>query len=344
MITEGHDLFHQEKEDIIDAALKTNPYQHIDDTSCRVKGKNHYTHILCSPLFTAFFTRPHKDRLTILEILCRNKLMFDLNQEAYDLMREFGLSEKRLTELKLIAGNASLTRTEIDVLLMSLFPDPTNFLTSRRTIREASAIAYYRRTDHAIIHLMCDDAPQFNKIARHQSLCWIHAGRHFKKLTPLYTIHQSELDIFIAKFWDFYHELLDYQKKPSTEVARKLSDKFDKLFSTETCYIALNDRLAKTLCKKEALLLSLDFPFLPLHNNPAELGARVQARMRDINLHTMSENGTKAKDTFATIVQTARKLGVNLFNYIYDRVTEKFEMPSLADLIVERSRGLSNTA
>ena len=78
------------------------------------------------------------------------------------------------------------------------------------------------------------------------------------------------------------------------------------------------------------------YTFLPLHNNPAELGARAQARMRDINLQTVSENGTKTKDTFATIVQTARKHSVNIYNYVYDRVTKKFEMPSLANLIANK--------
>ena len=209
---------------------------------------------------------------------------------------------------------------------------------------EASAITYYRSTDHAIKHLMCDDAPQFKKIALYHSLCWVHEGRHFKKLIPLYTAHQDALDKFIEHFWDFYHALLDYQKNPLPEVALKLSEKFDEIFSTETCYIALNDRIVKTLSKKESLLLVLQFPFLPLHNNPAELGARVQARMRDINLHTISENGTKAKDTFATIVQTAKKLGVNIYNYFYDRVAEKFEMKALSDLIIEKSTGVFNTA
>ena len=75
-----------------------------------------------------------------------------------------------------------------------------------------------------------------------------------------------------------------------------------------------------------------------LHNNPAELGVRAQARMRDINFHTMSENGTKAKDTFSTIVQTARKLGVNIYQYIYDRMSQEYKMPSLASIITDRSK------
>ena len=89
--------------------------------------------------------------------------------------------------------------------------------------------------------------------------------------------------------------------------------------------------------KKESLLLVLVFPFLPLQNNPAELGAHVQTRMRDINLQTVGENGTKTKDTFTTIVQTSKKLGVNIYDYIYDRISQKFAMTSLANLINEKS-------
>ena len=74
-----------------------------------------------------------------------------------------------------------------------------------------------------------------------------------------------------------------------------------------------------------------------MHNNSAELGARVQARVRDINLQTITENGTRSKDTFLTIVQTAKKLGVNIYDYIYDRISKKFERPSLATLILEQS-------
>ena len=56
---------------------------------------------------------------------------------------------------------------------------------------------------------------------------------------------------------------------------------------------------------------------------------------------TVSQNGTKSKDTFATIVQTARKLKVNVYQYIYDRVTKKFEMPSLAELILLKAQAPS---
>jgi len=85
--------------------------------------------------------------------------------------------------------------------------------------------------------------------------------------------------------------------------------------------------------------LVLKYPELPLHNNASELGARVQARARDISFHTMSEDGTKIKDTFMTISQTAKKLGVRTYDYIRDRVSGELKLPSLAKLINEKSQG-----
>ena len=38
-----------------------------------------------------------------------------------------------------------------------------------------------------------------------------------------------------------------------------------------------------------------------------------------------------------TIVQTAKKLGVSAYDYIFDRVNNAFEMISLAELIREKS-------
>ena len=110
------------------------------------------------------------------------------------------------------------------------------------------------------------------------------------------------------------------------------------MFSTTTGYDLLDERIALTKDKKEALLLPLRFPFLPLHNNDSESGAQHQARLRDIHLQTRNEKGTRAKDTFATIVKTARKLQVNVYNYFYDRITQSFSMPSLAHLILEKCK------
>ncbi|BCA96494.1 hypothetical protein TUM19329_28550 [Legionella antarctica] len=338
MLTEGNDIFHQEKEDIVDAGSNAGLYQQMDDTGSRVNGKNHYTHVLCNDFFTAYFTRRKKDRLTLLELLCRDQLKFMFNQEAYELMDEFGLAKKWLDQIKPMLHAQPLTRESIDSLMGTLFPNPKKHSTNRRIILESAALAYYQHSKYFIHYLMTDDAPQFNKLALHHALCWIHEGRHYKKLTPFSDMNQNILAVFLEQLWDFYHALLTYKTAPSQSMAQQLSMQFDTLFATTTGYDVLDQRIAKTRAKKQALLLVLDHPFLPLHNNASELGTRFQARIRDINLQTVSQNGTKSKDTFATIVQTARKLKVNVYQYIYDRVTKKFEMPSLAELILLKVR------
>ena len=202
MLTEGHDVFHQEKEDIIDAGLQSTTYQHIDDTTSKVAGKSYYTHILCNPYYTAFFTLPGKDRLTLLSMLCREELRFTINKTAYKLMTELGMSEKRLKELQsLLPNDVILTRDEIDAVLQTMFPKSHKNGTSRKHILEATAIVYYQGTALAIKQLVADDAPQFNLISEHKSACWVHDGRHYNKLNPIIPAHRDILDpIFPRNF------------------------------------------------------------------------------------------------------------------------------------------------
>ncbi|HIC92484.1 MAG TPA: hypothetical protein EYP21_10610, partial [Syntrophaceae bacterium] len=166
-----------------------------------------------------------------------------------------------------------------------------------------------------------------------QALCWVHNGRPYKKLHPVVPLHSEKLEMFRSLYWDYYRKLAQFKENPTQEEMEALSAEFDVLFSMKTGYLALDERIAKTRDKNSELLMVLKYPELPLHNNDAELGARAQVRKRDVSLHTMTEDGTKANDTFLTIVQTAKKLGVSAYEYIYDRVSKRFRLPSLAELI-----------
>ncbi len=226
--TKGYTDFHQEKSEIVEAGLASTTYQQIDDTSARVNGENHYTHIICNAFCSVYFTTPHKDRLTVLDVF-RNfaPRQFLYNAQAINLLKGFQLSNK---------------------------------------IRQA--------VDQRLDKGACFDEGTLNAL----------------------------LDTL----------------KPGPQ---------------------LDERISKTRAKREALLLVLDYPELPLHNNASELAARVQARERDVSLHTLSQAGTKAKDTFMTISQTAKKLGVKTYDYIRDRVSGEHKLPSLAQLIREKSSG-----
>ncbi len=56
--------------------------------------------------------------------------------------------------------------------------------------------------------LICDDAPQFKDITPLLELCWIHEGRHYKKLNPLIASNQAKVDFFLKNFWGYYRKLL----------------------------------------------------------------------------------------------------------------------------------------
>jgi hypothetical protein len=341
--TKGYTDFHQEKMAIFEAGLLSTPYQQIDDTGARVKGQNHYTQIICNPFYCAYFTTPRKDRLTVLDVL-RNLAPreFLYNSEAISLLASFRLAKKirRAIDQQLETDTRYDEKT-LDSLLDIIKPGPQQ----RTRIMEACAIAAYReqKAKPVIKILMCDDAPQFKLLTEELTLCWIHDGRHYKKLNPVIPLHETLRDEFLTQYWLYYHKLLEYKEAPDPNRAVALAQQFDELFVTQTGCQQLDERIAKTYAKRKELLLVLKYPELPLHNNASELGARVQARARDISLHTMSEEGTKIKDTFMTISQTAKKLGVRTYDYIRDRVSGELKLPSMAQLIREKSQGSFET-
>ena len=185
--------------------------------------------------------------------------------------------------------------------------------------------------------LVCDDAPQFKLLTENLALCWIHEGRHYKKMDPFVPCHQKILDKFLEEFWNYYRELLAYRDSPSEETAEKLRSEFWKLFGTQTGYQQLDIRKSLTAAKLSELLLVLEHPELPLHNNPAELAARTMVQRRNISYATQTDEGTKAWDTFMSLVATTRKLGISFFEYMGDRISQAQIIPSLATIIREKS-------
>ena len=99
--------------------------------------------------------------------------------------------------------------------------------------------------------------------------------------------------------------------------------------------------MAPTREKKPELLLALEHPELPLHNNPAELGARQRVRKRDVSFGPRSPAGSAAWDTFMTLAATTRKLGLDFAAYLHDRFTQAGQIPPLADLITARAPQLA---
>ena len=337
LLTEGRAAFSDEAREVLRAGLASSGYQHLDDTSTRVNGEAQYCQILCNELYTAYQTRPGKDRRTIIEVLRGGRpRAYRFDREADRHLAWLGLSAAAQAQLVAIPREQTLD----EATLTAVLADPSLNLGPRQQeqVREALALAaYLADPDWPVVRtLVCDDAPQFRAITENLALCWIHEGRHFKKLTPYLPQHQAALADILDRFWTYYRDLLAYREQPTAAERTRLDARFDDLFGTVTGYHDLDRRLALTRDKKPDLLLVLDHPELPLHNNPAELGARQRVRKRDVSFGPRSPAGSAAWDTFMTLAATTRKLGVDFAAYLRDRFTQAGQVPPLADLIAAR--------
>jgi Transposase IS66 family len=209
----------------------------------------------------------------------------------------------------------------------------------RTRILESAAITFYQQQlDWPVVQtLVSDDAPQFKLLTETLALCWVHEGRHYKKLTPVVVAHQRLLEEFLDDFWEYYRTLLDYREAPSPAAAQQLRAEFAILFGSVSGYQQLDERKRLTAAKASELLLVLAHPELPLHNNPAELAARTMVQRRNISYATQTPEGTKAWDIFMSLVDTTRKLGISFFHYVSDRITQTNIIPPLADTIREQA-------
>jgi hypothetical protein len=345
LLIKDHAVFHAEKDALYQAGLASSPWQHLDDTSTRVNGQNGYCHIVCNPLYTAYFTTAAKDRLTVIDVLTNHRpRRFLVNDEALGYLEAFGLSAVRRRQVRQFPGGVIIDDATMQALLES--HRPALGPQQRKWILDATAVAaYHADLEFPVVRLLvCDDAPQFTVVTEELALCWVHEGRHYKKLVPYVPYHRALVEDFVQRFWTYYDQLLAYREQPTPEAAARLDGEFEALFSTITGYQAMDERIAKTQTKKGCLLMVLTHPEIPLHNNPAALGARARVRKRDVSFGPRTREGATAWDTFMTLAETATKLGVSFYHYIHDRVSGAYKMPALADLIEERAKNLNLAA
>jgi len=337
--------FHQESAEVYDAGLRSSPWQHTDDTLTRVNGQNQHCHVVCNPVYTTYHTRPTKERLIVLDVLRQGRpRIFRLNDEALGYVASLNWSRKARQRLLNWVQEKGEQDLEEDSFLAELDAAlPKLSVQCRKALIDAAAIAaYHAETAFTVIQaLICDDAPQFNWLTRECLLCWVHEGRPYKKLIPVIPLHRELLANFLKRFWAYYVQLLAYRQSPSPEKSQLLESEFDRLFATRTGYDELDQRIAKSQAKKANLLLVLKHPELPLHNNPAELGARQRVRKRDVSFGPRTQDGVRAWDTFATLAATTKKLGLSFYRYIFDRISGAGQIAPLAHLVENAARELN---
>ena len=342
LLIKEQESFHAEKDAVYEAGLRSSPWQHVDDTKTRVDGQNEHCYVVCNPVYTAYHTYPTKERLTVLDVLRNGReRVFWLNQEALAYLETMKLSKATWAILQSGCSEQGCDEVTFLAWLDENLPDLGR--QQRKAVIDAAAIAaYHAETDFPVLQvLVVDDAPQFNWLTAYMMLCWVHEGRHYKKLIPAVAIHRERLDDFLRRFWLYYDQLLAYRQSPTPEESQRLEAEFDLLFATCTGYDELDKRIAMTQAKKESLLLVLKYPELPLHNNPAELGARQRVRKRNVSFGPRTSDGVRAWDTFMTLAATTKKLGVSFYLYVQDRIRQTNQIPPLDSLVSQSAKALN---
>jgi hypothetical protein len=337
IITEGKERFHEEKDEILRIGLKVSRYVNVDDTGARHQGRNGYCTHIGNEMFAWFQSTDRKSRINFLELLGAGNNYYVINTAALNYMKAQKLPQ---TQLKLLA-----------VFMKIVFKNHAQWkacldlagFTNKRHVRiaEEGALLGWLHESERInpdLVILSDDAGQFDVLLH--ALCWVHAERPITKLVGFNDAQRQAVEEIRGRVWEFYRDLKTYKRTPDTVRKKELEERFDEIFRTRTCFATLNQVLKRIHKNKSELLLVLERPEIPLHNNASETDIREYAKKRNISGSTRSDLGRRCRDTFASLKKTCRKLGVGFWAYLYDRLSGKNLIRPLADLIIQRVQEL----
>jgi hypothetical protein len=337
------EVFHKEKDEIFKAGIETSTYLTTDDTGWRHKGENYFSNYIGSSLFGWFETSRTKSRVQFLTNLLRGEPRYTIDENALQYMKEHKITQILLSGMGLDSGKEFENKQSWDEFLKQEFLKLND--EEYRLITEGAIVARLVKEgfpENMVI--LSDGAKQFDVFLH--ALCWVHAERPFRKLIPINDAMREAIDSIRDQTWTFYESLKAYQQQPTDEAKETLSQEFDQIFTQKTEYLALNEIIASICRNKSGLLVVLDRPEIPLHNNASEQAMHGPVKKRKISRGSKSNSGLKCRDTFASLKETCRKLDVSFWHYLLDRLTAAGKVPSLAALIHQKTAGssLANTS
>jgi len=328
ILTEGKDVFHREKDELLPAALEVSTYVEVDDTGARHRGHTGACTQIGNELFAVFASTDSKSRLNFLEILRGPYTDYVINETAVAYWQRQGLPQAMLDRL----GQGPQT-----------FADPAAWrarlgqldITGPRHVRIASEGALLGSLiAHGVspeLVILSDGAGQYDLLAH--AACWIHAERPLARMIPYSEEHRAAIARVRGQIWELYQDLKAYRQHPERSRRKELEARFDALCGQRTGFPSIDGVLKGMKAHRSALLRVLKRPEVPLHTNLSERHLRDYVKKRKISGGTRSEAGRRARDTFASLKKTCRELGVNFWAYLQDRVRGAGRVPRLAELI-----------
>jgi hypothetical protein len=333
LLIEEKDRFHQEKDHILSVGLEVSAYINVDDTGARHQGKNGYCTHIGNESFSWFESTGSKSRINFLKLMRAGHTDFAINMDAVCYMQTNKLPQKALQAINDNMGTIYANDSQWDDFLVQ------NGIVKDRHVQIATegaligSIIEHGISKHLVI--LSDDAGQFNVLLH--ALCWIHANRAIDKIIPFTDQAKEDLDSAKDQIWQLYEGLKAYKQNPEMSDKKRLNDMFDDIFTQTTVSATLNNALKRIYNNKSELLLVLERPDIPLHNNSAENAIREYVKKRKICGSTRSESGRQCRDTFTSLKKTCRKLGVSFWQYLKDRIENIGLVPDLPDLIRQQT-------
>jgi Transposase IS66 family len=332
ILTEHKDLFHQEKDEVRWAGLATASYIGTDDTGARHQGRNGYCTVIGNNLFACFESTDSKSRLNFLQMLHGDQRLYALNEMTLAYWEQQRLAAawvEQLSQGPQEFTEASAWQTHLTEL----------GITSERQVRIATEGALLggliARGVSPNLVVLSDGAPQFDVLV-HAS-CWIHAERPLARMMPYHEAHRAVIEKIRGQIWELYKDLKAYRQQPDAAQKANLEARFDALCDQKTGYPSIDSVLKEIRDHKTDLLRVLERPEVPLHNNAEETDIREYVTKRKISGSTRSPAGRRCRDTFTSLKKTCRKLGVNFWNFLRDRLGGLSQIPRLAELIRQRA-------
>ena len=335
ILTEGKDVFHQEKDEVRGAGLATASYIGTDDTGARHQGKNGYCTAIGNDFFACFESTATKSRLNFLQVLHGDQRLYAINETTRAYWKRQKLAVAVVEKLSqgpqefAEPGGESAWQARLAELAID----------DERHVRIATEGALLgglvARGVSPQLLVLSDGAPQF-VVFVHAS-CWIHAERPLARMVPYNDEHRVVIEKVRTQIWELYKDLKAYRQQPDAAGKPLLEARFDALCEQRTGYPRIDGVLKEMRDHKADLLRVLERPEVPLHNNAEESDIREYVKKRKISGGTRSNAGRRCRDTFASLKKTCRKLGVRFWEYLQDRVRGLSKIPRLEDLIRRRA-------
>ena len=329
ILVERHESFHDEKAEVLRVGLDVSSYIDVDDTGARHQGKNGYCTHIGNEWFAWFSSTQSKSRINFLELLRAGQSDYVVDEVAREYMKQQKLPHGPLAQLS--QDQICADKAAWEAYLHS------RGITTPRHIKIATEGALVGSVVHHGLSrelvIMSDDAGQFQVAGFLNALCWVHGERTVHKLIAFTDTNREAQEAVRDQIWTFYQDLKAYKLAPTKKSKRSLERRFDDIFTQKTVFHTLNLTLKRLYANKAELLLVLDRPDIPLHNNLSENDIRDYVKRRKISATTRSEAGRRARDTFLSLKKTCQKLGISFWQYLQDRVSHNNTILPLPELI-----------